>query len=555
MAYYSTSARAFKRPGWTASIRSGSTMVSCFAVRTAIERGLVVGVRRASASASAGAALDGSREQRRLVRKIDVATGGRLSQGGRQYKLTADADLDRLPDRNSYTVVDRAEAGRVLEALAESASHPLEALLLEARDKLTRDWRPPLSPDGLVLVRRMPTPVAAPKDTGPPIAPSQMRALIEAATLEIHVVDLDQEPQEGLAFQITKPDGGSESGQLDADGRARAKSSVPGTFVVTFPELDGADWDGDGALALPPEEERSEASKHKVEQGERLPTIARKQGFRRWQTVWGFAGNLALKESRGDAHILFPGDEVAIPSKVARVAEVPGGKAEYVVQSTPELLRVRFAEAAAMGDEPVLYRATPDAGGDAFEGELAEDGTLEIDLPPGTAKVVVELFWGEGDEPFVTHELAMGELDPIDKDTGIQARLAGLGYYDGKIDGDVGEVSRSAVARFRREFGLSPSDAIDDELRQALEWLHDDDDDTIDCEADQTTPDQTSDAGEVASAENDDGDKDDVEHDDEGGDEEGVDDDWLEHYLGHSDDDGGEQDDDEGDADSEEVTT
>jgi hypothetical protein len=226
-----------------------------------------------------------------------------------------------------------------------------------------------------------------------------------------------------------------------------------------------------------------------------LPTIAREKGFSRWQTIWDFAGNAALKELRGNAHILFPGDEVSIPSKLARVAEVQGGKAEYVVLSAPEVLRVRFAEFESMDGEPVLFRATPDAGNDLFEGELADDGTLEIELPPDATQVTVELFCGDGDDPFVTYELDVGGMDPLTEITGIQARLANLGHYDGVIDGDAGEVTKGAIARFRREYGLPLSDEIDDDLRNALEWVHDDGDDTDDCEADRITPDGSA-AGE-----------------------------------------------------------
>jgi len=234
---------------------------------------------------------------------------------------------------------------------------------------------------------------------------------------------------------------------------------------------------------------RRAASRYTVKQGDRLPTIAIKKGFICWQTIWDFAGNAALKNRRGNAHILFPGDAVAIPSKLDRVAKVFGGEAEFVLMKAPEFLRVRFAEVETMDGEPVMFRATPDAGSDCFEGELAADGTMEIELPPETTKVTVELFCGEGDDPFVTYQLNVGEMDPLTEDTGIQARLANLGYYDGKIDGDIGDVTKSAIVRFRREYGLPLSDEVDDDLRNALQWVHDDDDDTDDCESDQTTPD------------------------------------------------------------------
>jgi hypothetical protein len=532
-------------------------------VRQSIQDGRLVAMRKGG---DGGQSTDGTAEQRRLVRAIEKQTSGRLSFSGRQYKLVADVDLASVPSRDSYEVVRQDDARRVLDGLTKQsgAAGELAGLLGQASAKLTPDWRPPFTkPDGLILLRRSVVLAATRTDDSPAITPSQLRALMEKAALEIHVVDLNQKPQEGLAFKIAMPDGGSASGKLDKEGRGRAKSASPGVFTVTFPELDGEDWGGDGALDLP-EEKRSEASRYKVEQADRLPTIARKKGFSRWQTIWDFAGNAALKELRGNAHILFPGDEVSIPSKLARVAEVQGGKAEYVVLSAPEVLRVRFAEFESMDGEPAMFRATPDAGNDLFEGELADDGTLEIELPPDATQVTVELFCGDGDDPFVTYELDVGGIDPLTEITGIQARLANLGHYDGVIDGDAGEVTKGAIVRFRREYGLPLSDEIDDDLRNALEWVHDDGDDTDDCEADRITPDdpaagQDMDGGSDSEGSNEPSDDaentaaDDEESDDDSADEESADTDdedpveW-EDDAWEAEDDGGET----GDASQEE---
>lgn len=453
-------------------------------LRHSLRAGRLRAVRQGKPSSASSDATAGLR---RLVRQLERETRGKLSHRGRSYKLVVGDDLARTPNRDAYTVVAQTDARAVLDGLANQPASAA-ALLREAASKLSRDWRPPFShPEGLVLLRRLPAVASAPKEDGPALTPSQLKALLDQATLKIHVVDLAGVPQEGLAYRIDMPDGGSAQGELDQDGCASAKSSAPGIFTVRFPDLDGGDWEGDGALELPAETERSQASKHAVKQGERLPTIARAEGFARWETVWDFPGNADLRELRGNPYILREGDQVAIPSKLPRVAEVPGGTAEYVVQRAAEILRVRFAEAEATDGEPVMFRAVPDAGTEMFEGQLADDGTMEVDLPPDTTKVTVELYCGDGDDPFVTYELDVGHMDPCSDATGIQMRLANLGYYDGEIDGDIGIVTRSAISRFRSEYGLPLADEIDDDLRKALAWVHDDDDDTDECEADQTT--------------------------------------------------------------------
>jgi type VI secretion system secreted protein VgrG len=292
----------------------------------------------------------------------------------------------------------------------------------------------------------------------------------KSSTLEIHVVDLNEKSQAGLAYEITKPDGDTEKGTLDSDGRAQAKSKVPGKFSVTFPDLDGADWDGDGAEPLPPESQRTEASRYTVQQGDRLPTIASDHGFVRWQTIWDFPGNAALKDLRGNAHILLPKDKVVIPTKLARKALTPGGMANYVVRSKAEVLRVRFAAAEADESHPIRFRAQPEVGLET-SGTLKVDGTMEIDLPEDTRRLVVELF-NEGSEPFEIHTLEIGHLDPIQAISGVQARLANLGYYEGSINGKLDEATLLSIGAFRRLVMGEQSTEIDGAFIEALKKGH-----------------------------------------------------------------------------------
>jgi hypothetical protein len=90
--------------------------------------------------------------QRRLVRTIESETHHVLSYEGRKYKLVAGDDLGREPNRNHYEVVGRIEAIRVLAGLMKQSGPFLVKLFAEARDRLTPDWRPPLNPDGIILL-------------------------------------------------------------------------------------------------------------------------------------------------------------------------------------------------------------------------------------------------------------------------------------------------------------------------------------------------------------------------------------------------------------------
>ena len=92
-------------------------------------------------------------------------------------------DLSKTPQRDSYEVVRREDAIQVLDGLATQmgSSPDLPPLLAKAREKLTADWRPPLSPDGLILLRRVKSLEAAKPNTEALITPSQMKAVAAEA--------------------------------------------------------------------------------------------------------------------------------------------------------------------------------------------------------------------------------------------------------------------------------------------------------------------------------------------------------------------------------------
>jgi hypothetical protein len=176
-------------------------------------------------------------EQRRLIARIEAKTRDRLSYLGRQYKLVADVDLSKTPQRDSYEVVRREDAIQVLDGLATQmgSSPDLPPLLAKAREKLTADWRPPLSPDGLILLRRIKSLAAAQLDTEAPITPSQMKALIQPdVTFEVIVLGMDDKPIKDIQFTIEAPDGEDYDGSLGSAGKTNIKSSKTGAAGVTL---------------------------------------------------------------------------------------------------------------------------------------------------------------------------------------------------------------------------------------------------------------------------------------------------------------------------------
>jgi len=123
---------------------------------------------------------------RRLVRQVEAKISRRLKVAGRQYTLVADSDLPGMSNRDGYEVVKRSEAVQILEVLAKQhgARVPGVAELLDlAGARIAHDWKPPLQPDGLILLRKISGPVAVAKPQEPALTPSQLKSLIPQKTL------------------------------------------------------------------------------------------------------------------------------------------------------------------------------------------------------------------------------------------------------------------------------------------------------------------------------------------------------------------------------------
>lgn len=204
-------------------------------VRAKLRTGEVVIVRKATAAAVED---DREVELQRMVREIESRTRGKLAYGGRQYKLVSGSRLARVPGRDSYEVVSRRDAATVLGALCQQAlgDSVLSKLLAEASTMLTRDWRPPLSADGLVLLRKIMVPQAMRPDTEPALTPSQLALLRKSDWIEIEVVDEEGEPFDG-GYDICLPDGTVVKSEFGADGFWGLYAVEPGQCKVALSGL------------------------------------------------------------------------------------------------------------------------------------------------------------------------------------------------------------------------------------------------------------------------------------------------------------------------------
>jgi hypothetical protein len=206
-------------------------------VDDAVKAGALVFLREGEGGQ--GKASDDSAEQRRLVRKLEDGGQGRLAYAGKQYKLVADLDLTKVPNRNSYEVVEHADATKILVGIAGQPSIGANraALLLEARAKLSRDWHPPLAPDGLILLRRSTVQAVSSSVQEAPITPSQIKAMLtKTEWIEIEMIDDAGEPYSG-PYRIELPDGSVTTGAFDDSGFWERRNIDPGKCKLALPNL------------------------------------------------------------------------------------------------------------------------------------------------------------------------------------------------------------------------------------------------------------------------------------------------------------------------------
>lgn len=200
---------------------------------------------------------------------------------------------------------------------------------------------------------------------------------------------------------------------------------------------------------------------HIVRRGDHLPKLAFERGVDP-ETVWNHPKNKALRELRKDWHILCEGDILTIP-----VPDPPEGlpiragttnryKGQVPKIDTP----VRFAdEAGPYAGEAYVIRGM----GKPVEGTTDGDGHLTISSPMWVRTVQVE-FPARG----VAVDLLVGDMDPITEISGVQMRLAHLGYLKARKSNALDEATVEALRAFQRAQYLDPSGQIDDATVAAL---------------------------------------------------------------------------------------
>lgn len=225
--------------GFGSNVRMGDEQLVHLAERKLRDGELAV-LRKGGGSRPATTEQD---REAAVVRALaPLMSGGHLIVDGRRLRAVASYELDRVPGRDDYEVVRRAEAERLLEKAASTASSPaLRTALTEARAQLSPDFVPPSRPSGIVLLGHRPRFRRSGGDEAPPVTPAQMKRAVAKHWIEIVVETTDESPFNGRV-RLQFADGRIETANA-SEGVLRYDGILPGSVRVSLPDLDGPAWD------------------------------------------------------------------------------------------------------------------------------------------------------------------------------------------------------------------------------------------------------------------------------------------------------------------------
>ncbi len=211
---------------------------------------------------------------------------------------------------------------------------------------------------------------------------------------------------------------------------------------------------------------------HTVKQGETLSHIALHYGFPSIDTIYNHSDNADFKALRPNPNVIHPKDKIFIPEISPAKHPVDINKnTRFIIKRPKEALKLHLKleednENTAANKEAILivddvkYNATIDG-----------DGVAEWKLPKTLSRTGLVHLFIEPDDKQPTHvfEVKIGALDPVTENTGIQARLNGLGFQCGNVDNRLRDKSEDAIREFQQASNLTVDGIAGPNTQQSLE--------------------------------------------------------------------------------------
>lgn len=206
------------------------------------------------------------------------------------------------------------------------------------------------------------------------------------------------------------------------------------------------------------------ATYHKVKQGEYLVQIAQKHGFGDFSIIWDHSENVEVKKKRQNPNVLYPGDTLYIPDKETKEESCATEQRHiFRAHSTPCVLRI---VAKDIDGEPIADTAcTLQVEFDVYNLTTDSGGMIEKEIPKTARQGKLRI--NDVEVP-----IQIGHLDPVEKDSGQQARLNNLGYYARPLREIEERELKSANEEFQCDQGLPVTGICDAQTQAALLGAH-----------------------------------------------------------------------------------
>jgi len=305
--------------------------------------------------------------------------------------------------------------------------------------------------------------------------------------IEVTVVGEDDQPLADIGVELGRAPDAVLRDRTGPAGLVRFDGLQAASHTLALYELDQDAWElvassplpagaaasaGDAAWQAPPPPVARPAA-YTVEQGDSISSIAQLYGHLP-DRLWTCAENAALKDARASRDILYPGDTVHLPApRRATVAAQVRQAYRLRRKGVPALFSVRFLDSAMAPRTGLPYACDVDnARGQVLPrqtGTTDGDGAIRVGVPLDATQARVCLTV-DGDEE--VHVFRLGHMDPIDTDSGVQARLVNLRYLRIDPERDLAADTRAALLRFQHEHGLAETGDADDATRAALQQAH-----------------------------------------------------------------------------------
>jgi hypothetical protein len=211
-----------------------------------------------------------------------------------------------------------------------------------------------------------------------------------------------------------------------------------------------------------------------VKQGECLSSLAKRFGFVDYRTIYDHPANSELKKNRPNPNVIYPDDVVYIPDN--ELKEVDGAteqKHVFELKRPKTMFRLIVKDSDEKPFADVRYELKIDQ--ETFAGTTDGEGKLEEEIPADARAADLVLFSEDGEEREIIGilPLKLGNLDPVEETSGVQARLNNLGFGDGKVSGVLDEKTADALRAFQIKYGLSVTGEADAATREKLRQIHD----------------------------------------------------------------------------------